>query len=366
MKITQISAGRDRSVALASDGSAYGWGGIKLLGATLPPGYPGELCTSNATEIGHNRYAQPIPRALNAGAPFAAITDGYIDTVGVERSGGVLSCRPVVSPEKGALRSAVAGLPPSPVQVALTESGGFALYADGAVWSWGMPAHGQLGRASASRLEAPAPITGLGRIAALAAGHGHVLALDRSGKVWAWGANAAGQLGAGNLAQSARPLQVTLPAPVKRIAAGDTHSFAVDAMGRLWGWGANNFGQVGDALNPKLAASYFTIPHRIKTDFPVAQIDAGMFYTVAASTQGDVFGWGWNGMVQMGRQGLAFSSRPLRFKELSNVTQLAAGVGHVLALNDRGVHAWGDNRASACGQFPSVTVQAAPVLVAFA
>ncbi|MDB5868808.1 MAG: Regulator of chromosome condensation repeat-containing protein, partial [Polaromonas sp.] len=44
MKISQISAGRDRSVVLASDGAAYGWGGIKLLGATLPPGYPGELC----------------------------------------------------------------------------------------------------------------------------------------------------------------------------------------------------------------------------------------------------------------------------------------------------------------------------------
>ncbi len=51
MKIVQISAGRDRSVVLASDGTAHGWGGIKRLGATLPPGYPGELCTSSPTEI---------------------------------------------------------------------------------------------------------------------------------------------------------------------------------------------------------------------------------------------------------------------------------------------------------------------------
>ncbi len=62
MKIVQISAGRDRSVVLASDGSAHGWGGIKRLGATLPPGYPGELCLSSPTEIGHNRYAQPVPK----------------------------------------------------------------------------------------------------------------------------------------------------------------------------------------------------------------------------------------------------------------------------------------------------------------
>jgi alpha-tubulin suppressor-like RCC1 family protein len=372
MKIMQISAGRDRSVALAADGSAYGWGGIRLLGATLPPGYPGELCTTNATEIGHNRYAQPIPRALNPGSPFAAVTDGYVDTLGVQRTGAVLSCRPVISQEDGASRSEITGLPPSPVQVALTESGGFALYADGSVWSWGMRANGQLGRETALRMDGPAIIKGLARVSSLAAGQGHVLALDRSGKVWAWGANAAGQLGTGSLQASALPSQVALPAPIKRIAAGDTHSFAVDAMGRLWGWGSNNFGQVGDALDPRLSAKYFAKPHHIKADFPVAQIDAGMFYTVATSTQGDVFAWGWNGMGQLGQMGQAghegagFSSRPLRLRQLSNVTRLAAGVGHVLALNDQGVFAWGDNRASACGEFPSVAVQAKPVLVSFA
>ena len=111
MKILQISAGRERSVALASDGSAHGWGGIKLLGATLPPGYPGELCTSSPTEIGHNRYAQPIPQMLNPGVPFSTVADGYVDTLGVKRSGDVLSCRPVVSKDHGAAHSTVAGLP---------------------------------------------------------------------------------------------------------------------------------------------------------------------------------------------------------------------------------------------------------------
>ena len=78
MKITQLSAGRDRSVVLASDGKAYGWGSVKLLGAVLPPGYPGELCTSTATEVGHNRFAQPIAQWLNPGTPFASVADGYI------------------------------------------------------------------------------------------------------------------------------------------------------------------------------------------------------------------------------------------------------------------------------------------------
>ena len=91
MKFAQISAGRARPVVLASDGSAHGWGGIKRLGATLPPGYPGELCLSSPTEIGHNRYAQPVPQALNPHQPLAALADGYIETLAVQRSGAVLS-----------------------------------------------------------------------------------------------------------------------------------------------------------------------------------------------------------------------------------------------------------------------------------
>jgi len=361
MKILGLSAGRERSAALAEDGTAWCWGGIKRLGATLPPGYPADLCTTNATEIGHNRYAQPVPQALNPSVPFTAIADGYVDTLGVKRSGAVLSCRPVVAQDRGAVRSLVAGMPQSAVAVALTESCAFALLANGAVWSWGMNANGQLGRTTSPGLQAPAGIPGLPLVSALAAGQGHVLALDRSGRVWAWGANAAGQLGTGTLTAGLVPARVELPVRIKHIAAGDTHSFALDESGRLWGWGSNNFGQVG---NP--SAKYFVRPVRVEVKFAIAQLDAGMFYTAATSVHGDVFAWGWNGMGQIGQDGLAFSATPVRVRDLANVDRLAAGEGHVLAGNDRGVFAWGNNRASACGAFPSVAVQVKPNRIALA
>ncbi len=361
MKIIGLSAGRERSAALADDGTAWSWGGIKRLGATLPPGYPADLCTSNATEIGHNRYAQPVPQALNPGVPFTAIADGYVDSLGVKRSGAVLSCRPVVAAGRGAVRSLVAGMPQSAVQVALTESCAFALHANGAVWSWGMNANGQLGRTAAQGLQPPAGVAGLPLASALATGQGHVLALDRNGRVWAWGANAAGQLGTGTLAAGMLPARVALPGRIKRIAAGDTHSFALDEIGRLWGWGSNNFGQVGNA-----AAKYFAHPVRVELDFAIAQLDAGMFYTAATTLQGDVFAWGWNGMGQIGRDDVASSARPVRVRGLSNVDRLAAGEGHVLAGNDVGVFAWGNNRASACGAAPTAAVQVKPHRIALA
>lgn len=187
MQILTISAGRDRSIALAADGAAYGWGGVKRLGVQLPPGYPGELCTSSPTEIGHNRYAQPQPQRLNPGLPFTAVHDGHSHTLAVREGGAVVACRPVVSPEHGADRVGVSGLPSPVVQVAQTEAAAFALQADGTVRSWGMAAYGQLGRVTASRESGPQAIEGLGAIAHLAPGHAHVLALDRAGRVWAWG-----------------------------------------------------------------------------------------------------------------------------------------------------------------------------------
>jgi len=349
-------------VALDQQGHAWGWGGIKVLGATLPPGYPGDLCVANPTEIGHNRYAQPLPQRLNpAQLPFAAVADGHVDTVAIGRNGHVLSCRPVVSPEHGVQRSPIAGLPARPVQVAQAESAGFALYADGSVWSWGLRAQGQLGRATEALAAPPGRLAALPPMAALAAGHGHVLALDRLGRVWTWGANGAGQLGHGDLAASASPRRLEIPARIRRVAAGDTHSLAVDEAGRLWAWGANNHGQAGE-----VAARYLPRPTRIPTAFALSQIDGGMFYTVATSVHGDVFAWGWNGLGQLGQAGPAASARPLRIASLKRVAQLSAGTGHVLALGEQGVHAWGNNRSSACGAFPSAAVQPKPLLVTFA
>ena len=199
MKILQISAGRERSVALAETGSAYGWGAFKKVLPRVPDEIAGAICSTDATEIGHNRFAQPVPQILNPHQPFAAIADGYIDTLGIHRAGSVLSCRPLIAPQAGAAQLPISGMPSTAVQAALTESAAFALHADGSVWSWGMNVNGQLGRISPLLRSEAAAIAELPPVAALAAGHGHMLALDRNGQVWAWGANTAGQLGSGTL-----------------------------------------------------------------------------------------------------------------------------------------------------------------------
>jgi hypothetical protein len=95
------------------------------------------------------------------------------------------------------------------------------------------------------RIAAGGPLTGVGIIIA---GPGHTLALTSTGAVLAWGYNKHGELGNGRKANSDVPVRVKLPAGtrVAAVAAGALHSMAVTATGAVLAWGSNNFGQFGD------------------------------------------------------------------------------------------------------------------------
>ncbi|MFT0533701.1 RCC1 domain-containing protein [Castellaniella hirudinis] len=344
MAILQMSAGAQRSVALASDGLAWGWGAFKTAYPPLPDDLPAALCAPDKAEIGHRRYAQPYPQSLNPGTPFQSVADGAVHVLGACASGGLLACRPVIAPDRGAAHQAVPAVPAGVRQLAGMQTVSLALLADGRVWSWGFQHQGQLGRPAAVGHAAPAAVPGLPPIQQLACGTTHALALDRAGAVWSWGGNQAGQLGQGGLRTATSPGRVDLPVAIRQVAAGDTHSLALDESGRLWAWGANNHGQLGHA-----DAAYATRPVPVDTAFGLAQLAAGMFYTVALSDQGEVFAWGWNGLGQMGLPQPHSSPQAVRLPGLAHITQLAAGAGHVLATDNQTIYAWGDNRSAACG-----------------
>lgn len=368
MNVTQISAGRDRSVLLTRDGAAWCWGAIQLLAQELPPGYFSDVCTTrgSADQIGHRRFAHAAPAALNPGRRWTSVVDGFVSTVAVEDAGSVLECRPVVSRERGSTSMAPIQLPPGPQQVVMTESAGFALYSDGTVWSWGMRVQGQLGRAAPQLFNGPGEVAMLPPIRKLAAGHAHVLALDEHGEIWAWGSNGAGQLGTGDLQWLAAPTKVSLPGGMRDVAAGDTHSFAVDHEGRLWGWGSHHLGQLGRVQGRDADAAFHVRPRPIRPGIGIAQIDGGMHFSVALSVHGEVFAWGWNGMGQLATQATSQTAAAQRIAPLRHVSRVSVGQGHVLALSDQGVHAWGDNRTAACGMPPASAVVTRPNRISLA
>src|SRR5690606_28738923 len=111
MAIVQISAGSQRSVALDSHGMAWGWGAFKTARPSVQDALPIEVCSTDTSEVGHHRYAQPYAQNLNPGTPFRLIADGSTHILGACDAGALLACRPVIAPDHGAAHQKVQAMP---------------------------------------------------------------------------------------------------------------------------------------------------------------------------------------------------------------------------------------------------------------
>jgi alpha-tubulin suppressor-like RCC1 family protein len=127
-----------------------------------------------------------------------------------------------------------------------------ALGASGAVWCWGDGRRGQLGLgaddAGAPRVREAlgpgAPVAGLRRARALAAGGDTTCALDDAGAVWCWGRNDHGQAGDPALGDRLVPTEVRGLPPARAVGVGFSHACALDLGGAVWCWGFNGAGGV--------------------------------------------------------------------------------------------------------------------------
>jgi hypothetical protein len=95
-----------------------------------------------------------------------------------------------------------------------------------------------------------------GPVTQVAAGQSHSLAVTSTGQLYAFGQNFLGQLGSlvnsGTNNANPTPMLVTLPGAtgsVTQIAAGQSHSLAVTSSGQLYAFGYNYFGQLGSETN---------------------------------------------------------------------------------------------------------------------
>ena len=141
------------------------------------------------------------------------------------------------------------------ISVVAGDSHSLALDNQGRLWAWGSNFLGQLGDGTTTQRLTPVAVdlSALegAAVVSVAAGAYHSLALDDHGRLWAWGSNVYGELGDGTTTQlRLTPVAIDLwalgGAKVVAVAAGHGHSLALDDQGRLWAWGFNISGQLGD------------------------------------------------------------------------------------------------------------------------
>lgn len=250
--------------------------------------------------------------------------------------------------------------------------------ADGKIYTWGNNSSGQLGDGTYNGSKTLKDVSDkIGkRIISLANGEKHTLALASDGTVYAWGSGKYGQLGNGtfyNVADSpsGEPTPVLVEGALKgvevrAIAAGANHSMAIDWDGNVYTWGYGLDGQLGDGIFHKHSPYGVATPIKLEFTPRIRAIAAGRRHSLALDVNNNVYAWGHGREGQLGTSTGLYTNKPILVKGISNVTEIAAGANHSLAIvgDERTVYAWGYNSHGQLGN-NSFNNSAVPVQVLF-
>ena len=249
-RFTQVSASYSQSLALDSNGNAYGWGlkdqGQLGIGDDLGPGFG---------------TATPLRVKAPDGVRFNQISAGFMHSA--------------------------------------------ALDTDGNAYGWGANDSGQLGIGTNDE-PAYIPVKvllpeGL-RFTQISAGFNSSSAVGSDGNCYVWGSNRSGELGNGTTSGigAFTPQEVRIPQNVHiiRVLASGAVVFALDEQGNIYGWGTNDYGVLGQGATPRQVL----VPERVHTPdgMQVSQLSSSGGTAAAISSDGALYQWGRNLYGQLG------------------------------------------------------------------
>src|SRR5664279_2424964 len=186
-----------------------------------------------------------------------------------------------------------------------------------------------------------------------------------AGQVYAFGSDVSGQIGTQTLTpptSAFSPVLVDLPTAsphATAIAAGYSHSLVATSDGKLYAFGSNGFGELGTTTSvgtgtPESTPTPVALPGATGG---VTQVAAGQFFSLAATSTGQIYAFGLNIQGQLGNSTNTGNDTPnptpvpVTLPGASGqIVQLAAGMEHSLALTATGqAYAWGDNHYGELG-----------------
>jgi alpha-tubulin suppressor-like RCC1 family protein len=234
--------------------------------------------------------------------------------------------------------------------------------ADPAVYRWGVP--GSQGKIAPLELLTPTVVSGIkGKVVEIATSNSDGYALTSSGTVWAWGVDNYGELGNGTTTlDRTQAVQVAFPAGVKIVQLPNPMPFdgalAIDSRGDVWGWGLNGS---DDLCLPSLI---YSRPHQIPLSDVTLATGArthSLFYS-----NGKVYACGSGEGGALGDGSMANSDTPVAVTGLPagvTVTTLtSSGEGSGALLSNGAYYDWGYNVAGQLGDGSTVHSDV-PVLV---
>jgi alpha-tubulin suppressor-like RCC1 family protein len=262
----------------------------------------------------------------------------------------------------------IAGISGRVVQIATSNSDGYALTSAGQVYGWGVNSYGELGtgqvtpyqtRAVRVRFPSRVKITSLANPMPFDAG----LAIDSAGRAWGWGLNGAGDLCLPSLVYS-RPQQ--LPLSDVTLATGARTHALFDSNGKVYACGSGDAGELGtgSTASTSTPSPVTGLPDGVK----VAALASSWEGSGALLGDGAYYDWGYNAAGQLGDGTTTDSAVPVQVSLPSPVAQVFQGGsgptnGQTIAILKNGsVWMWGDNDRGQLGT-GTKTNEATPVKV---
>lgn len=331
---TAVAVGGAHTLALKSDGTVWAWG-------YNGNGQLGNNSTSNSStpvQVSGGGVALSNIIAVAAGGrhSLALAGDGTVwawgdntyGQLGVSNATTTSSLTPVQ----------VIGLPTSTTVKEIAAGGDFSLALDGNgnVWAWGNNSNRQLGKKINTTFSTtPVQVmlsdgtTLLSGMTAIAAGGSHSLAIAGDGTIWAWGNSVFGQLGDGVMptfdAQGNQTAPLTYGAVkvlnvtgATAISAGLDHSMAIDGIKGVWAWGYNVYGQLGQLGSGQTQLHSFSPLPAFPTPLQVTTLGSAADFilavgnhSIARTSDGKYWTWGWDAYGQLGDGATTDRSNPV-------------------------------------------------------
>ncbi len=175
-------------------------------------------------------------------------------------------------------------------------------------------------------------------LAALLLAGSRSVTLAQTGSPWSWGYNSAFELGVGNANNASRNTPVSplnlANANIIQVAGSSGNSIALTSSGTVWVWGWNIFGQLGDGTTTDSG-----VPRQMSGLTGVTQIAAGGGQYYVLKSDGTVWAWGRNQYSDLGDGTTTERHAPVQVQGLSNIVQIAGRESSGTALRSDGT-AW--------------------------
>ena len=337
--VVSVAAGMSHSLALCSDGTVAAWGanGAGQLGDgnTLDRGIPMAVNTAVGSAL-HGKTVVAISACKNQS--LALCSDGTVAAWGANENSqlGDGSSGNAVLPVlvNTAAGSALDGKTVVAVSAGAIHS--LALCSDGTVAAWGS-GYGVI--PVALSMEADSALYGKTAVAVAAASYHEAANYPYSLVLCSDGTVAASVNGGVPVAVSHAGDSALSGRTVVAISAGGGHGLALCSSGTLAAWEINDYGQLGDGTteNRSVPVAVNAAEGSALVGKTVAAIAAGGWHSMALGTDGTLAAWGTNDHGELGDGGTTTSYLPVTVNRSAlaadeRFTRVSAGYSHNLAL----------------------------------